>query len=266
MSVLAEICEKKLKHVAAREKKVPLAKIRELAKKAGPVRPFEEKIREFKADSQPALIAEIKKASPSAGVIRKMFDPATLARDYRAGGACCLSVLTDEPYFQGHDEFIAQVRDAVRLPVLRKDFILTPYQVYESRALGADCILLIMAAIDDEMASELYDIAGGLGMGVLLEVHDSDELHRAFALGGGMIGVNSRDLKTLKVDLETAMDLAKGMSGEYVTVAESGITSNADIEKLRAAGYSAFLVGESLMREDDVRLATRRLLGTEQAA
>jgi indole-3-glycerol phosphate synthase len=266
MSVLAEICEKKLKHVAVCEKKVPLAEIRQLAKKASPVRPFEERIREFKADKQPALIAEIKKASPSAGVIRKVFDPASLARDYHAGGACCLSVLTDEPYFQGRDEFIAQVRDAVRLPVLRKDFILTPYQVYESRALGADCILLIMAAIDDETASQLYDIAVGLGMDVLLEIHDSDELHRVLALGGGMIGVNSRDLKTLKVDLQTALDLAKGIAEDYVTVAESGITSNADLEKLRQAGYGAFLVGESLMREDDVRLATRRLLGLNQAA
>ncbi len=266
MSVLAEICEKKLKHVAAQEKKNPLAKIRELAKKAEPARRFEERIREFKADNQPALIAEIKKASPSAGVIRKVFDPAALARDYRAGGACCLSVLTDEPYFQGRDEFIAQVRGAVRLPVLRKDFILTPYQVYESRVLGADCILLIMAAIDDETASQLYDITVGLGMDVLLEVHDSDELHRAFALGGGMIGVNNRDLKTLKVDLQTALELAESIPEEYLMVAESGITSNADIEKLRKAGYGAFLVGEALMREDDVRLATRRLLGIEQAA
>lgn len=266
MSVLDEICEKKLKHVAAREKKVSLAEMKSRAKAAKPARGFEQKIREFVQDGHPALIAEIKKASPSAGVIRKMFDPATLARDYRAGGACCLSVLTDEPYFQGRDEFITQVRDAVRLPVLRKDFILTPYQMYESRALGADCVLLIMAAIDDEAASQFFDIAGLLKMDILFEVHDQKELERAAAFGAGMIGVNSRNLRTLEVDLDTALELAEVIPERYVKVAESGINSNTDLEKLRKAGYGAFLVGESLMREDDVRQATRRLLGIEQAA
>ena len=260
MSVLDEICAKKREHVAAREAAVPLAKIKKLAAQAGKPRGFEQRIREFNEDGQPALIAEIKKASPSAGVIRADFNPAKLARDYKSGGACCLSVLTDTPYFQGRDEFIKQVRESVTLPVLRKDFMLTPYQIYESRALGADCVLLIMAALDEETANYLYDVAGQLSMDVLIEVHDEEELGRALTLGSGMIGVNSRNLKTLEVDLKTALALAKEIPDDRVKVAESGINSPVDLQKLRKAGYGSFLVGESLMRQDNVTLATRQLL------
>ena len=261
MSVLDEICAKKREHVAAREAAMPLEQIKKLAVKAGRPRGFEQRIREFNEDGQLALIAEIKKASPSAGVIRADFNPAKLARDYKSGGACCLSVLTDTPYFQGHDDYIAQVRDAVSLPVLRKDFMLTPYQIYESRALGADCVLLIMAAVDEETANYIYDVAGQLSMDILIEVHDHKELMQALALGSGMIGVNSRNLKTLEVDLETTLALAKEIPDHLVKIAESGINTPADLQKLRKAGYGAFLVGESLMRQDDVTLAVRRLLG-----
>ena len=261
MSVLDEICEKKLKHVAAREKKVSLAEMKSRAKAAKPARGFEQKIREFVQDGHPALIAEIKKASPSAGVIRKMFDPATLARDYRAGGACCLSVLTDEPYFQGRDEFITQVRDAVRLPVLRKDFILTPYQMYESRALGADCVLLIMAAIDDEAASQFFDIAGLLKMDILFEVHDQKELERAAAFGAGMIGVNSRNLKTLEVDPGVFGRLAPQLPAHIVAVAESGITGVADVQRFVREGADVVLVGEALVRDGDPEAAVRAMTG-----
>jgi indole-3-glycerol phosphate synthase len=263
MSVLEEICAKKRGHVAAREAAVPLEKIKKLAAKAGRPRGFAQRIREFNEDGQAALIAEIKKASPSAGVIRADFNPAKLARDYKSGGACCLSVLTDAPYFQGRDDYIAQVRDAVSLPVLRKDFMLTPYQIYESRALGADCVLLIMAAVDEETANWLYDVAGQLNMDILIEVHDREELARALALGGGMIGVNSRNLKTLEVDLETTLALAKEIPDDMVKIAESGINTPADLQKLRKAGYGAFLVGESLMRQEDVTEAVRKLLKTD---
>jgi indole-3-glycerol phosphate synthase len=261
MSVLAEICAKKLEHVRAREAAIPLAEMKRRAQAAGPVRRFEERIREFNADGEAALITEIKKASPSAGVIRADFNPALLARAYKSGGACCLSVLTDTPYFQGRDDHLTMARAAVSLPILRKDFMVSPYQIYESRALGADCILLIVAALEEETLSRLYDLAGWLNMDVLLEVHDQKELERALAFGGGMIGVNNRDLKTLKVDLNTALALAEDIPESRVMVAESGIRTQEDIKKLRKAGYGAFLVGEILMRQDDVTLAVRQLLG-----
>ncbi len=208
----------------------------------------------------PALIAEVKKASPSKGVIREDFNAAEIAKAYENAGASCISVLTDKPFFQGSYEDLKNVRQSVSLPVLRKDFMLDEYQIYESRALGADCILLIMAALEDAQAKHLYELATELRMDVLVEVHDKEELQRTLKLNPEMIGVNSRNLKTLEVDIQTAHDLAALIPDHILKVAESGIGSNQDIKALQNSGYSAFLVGESLMREEDIEAATRNIL------
>jgi indole-3-glycerol phosphate synthase len=259
--VLAEICVEKRAHIArakaVRSEAALLARISE----ASPVRAFATALERHLAEGRYGLIAEIKKASPSAGLIRKDFDPRTLAGAYAAGGATCLSVLTDMPYFQGSDDDLIAAREAVRLPVLRKDFILDPYQVLESRSIGADCILLIMAALSDMEAAELAAAAVELGLDVLVEIHDGAELDRALRLPVRLIGINNRNLKTLETDLRTAETLAPEVPSDRIVVAESGIRRSEDLDRLAAAGARCFLVGETLMREPDVTAATRRLLG-----
>jgi indole-3-glycerol phosphate synthase len=259
--VLAEICAAKRAHIArakaVRSEAALLAGISE----APPVRPFAAALKRHLAEGRYGLIAEIKKASPSAGLIRKDFDPQKLATAYDAGGASCLSVLTDGPYFQGSDDDLIAAREAVRLPVLRKDFILDPYQILESRRIGADCILLIMAALSDAEAGELTAAAAELGLDVLAEIHDRAELDRALRLPVRLIGINNRNLKTLETDLRTAETLAPEVPSGRIVVAESGIRRAADLDRLAAAGARCFLVGETLMREPDVTEATRRLLG-----
>lgn len=229
------------------------------------VRPFLAALKDNPAqDDGPALIAEIKKASPSKGLIRVDFDPPSLARAYQAGGANCLSVLTDGPSFQGHDDFLIQARQATTLPCLRKDFLVDPWQVVESRALGADCILIILAMIDDGLASEIFAEARRLGMDALIETHDRDEMERACRLGGDLIGINNRSLRTFEVDLETTADLADHAPTTALLVAESGIASPADVDRVSQAGAQAILVGESLMRNANVEAATRSLLAPAQ--
>lgn len=207
------------------------------------------------------MIAEVKKASPSKGIIREDFDAVKIAQIYAVNGASCLSVLTDEPHFHGHDLYLAQIRAVVTLPLLRKDFMLEEYQLFESRALGADCILLIMAALDDSSARALYALATKLGMDTLFEVHDEEELDRALSLSPKMIGVNNRNLKTLDVDLGTGLNLAGSIPRDILCVAESGIADHETLMAFHAGGYHTFLVGESLMRSGDIGAATRALLG-----
>jgi indole-3-glycerol phosphate synthase len=259
--VLAEICAEKRAHVvrakAVRSEAALLAGVSE----APPVRPFAAALERHLAAGRYGLIAEIKKASPSAGLIRRDFDPRKLAAAYAAGGASCLSVLTDGPYFQGSDADLTAAREAVSLPILRKDFILDPYQVLESRSIGADCILLIMAALSDAAAGELAVAAAELGLDVLAEIHDGAELDRALRLPVRLIGINNRNLKTLETDLRTTETLAPEVPADRIAVAESGIRQPEDLDRLAAAGARCFLVGETLMREPDVEAATRRLLG-----
>lgn len=264
-NTLEKICADTLADLQRRQAATPLAAIEKLAAQASPPRGFLNALTSKANEGKPALIAEIKKASPSKGIIRADFDPPSLAQAYQSGGAACLSVLTDKPYFQGDDAYLKAARAAVSLPALRKDFMLDPYQIIESRALGADCILLIMAALSDSQAKELYDLATSLGMDALIEVHNEPEMTRALThLNPTMIGINSRNLKTLHVDLQVSFDLVKMIPHDTFKIAESGITSSADVESLMKAGFQGFLVGESLMRQPDVEAATRALLDTKQ--
>jgi len=257
MSVLDRIIAYKREEVATRQAAQPLAAIEAAAWAAPPPRAFRRALEQ----ATPALIAEIKKASPSKGLIRAEFDPAALARAYAAGGAACLSVLTDGPSFQGTEQYLIEARAACALPVLRKDFLIDPWQVFESRVLGADAILIIMAALDDATATELFEIAADVGMDALVEVHDERELERALELQPRLIGVNNRSLATFHTDLAITERLAVLTPPDCLLVSESGIFAHADIVRLQAAGARAFLVGESLMRQDDVEAATRALLG-----
>ena len=258
--VLAEICAEKRAHVARAKAALSEAALLAELTEAPPLRPFAAALERHLAEGRYRLIAEIKKASPSAGLIRSDFDPPKLARAYEEGGASCLSVLTDTPYFQGSDNDLSSARREVRLPVLRKDFILDPYQILESRRIGADCVLLIMAALSEATAAELAAAAAELGLDVLAEVHDGAELERALRLGVRLIGINNRNLKTLETDLGTTVRLAPQVPSDHIVVAESGIRRPEDLHRLATAGARCFLVGETLLREPDLTAATRRLL------
>ena len=256
-SILDEIVEHKRDEVAARRSVRPLAKVRCAAESAASTRPFEEAIKA----KDPAVIAEIKRASPSEGLIRADFDPAAIATSYEQAGAACLSVLTDERYFMGGDDHLAEARDAVGLPVLRKDFIVDPYQVYESRALGADCLLLIAAALDRGRLADLARLGGEVGLDVLVEVHDNDELDAALDVDARLVGINNRDLSTFATSLDTTIDLLDAIPDDVTVVAESGIHTRDDVRRLRDAGVRAFLVGTAFMREGDPGEALARLFG-----
>jgi len=257
--VLKKILATKREELAQASARVPLEELRARCADAGPIRDFIGAMRAKLSASEPAVIAEVKKASPSKGLLRANFDPAEITRSYEAGGAACLSVLTDVQYFQGNAEYLSMARAACRIPVLRKDFMIDPYQVYEARAMGADCILLIVAALEAQLMSELESLAHDLGMAVLVEVHDAAELSLALQLGTPMIGVNNRDLRTFDTRLETTLELLQHMPADRLLVTESGILARADVSRMREAGVHAFLVGEAFMRAQDPGKALRSL-------
>ena len=249
--ILKKIIHRKVEEVSARSACVPLDRLAAGLHEADPPRGFADALRAKIETGAPAVISEIKKASPSKGVLRPDFRPAEIAQSYARKGAACLSVLTDRDFFQGSDEDLKAARAACALPVIRKDFIVDPYQVYEARALGADCILLIAACLDDARLAELNALAGQLGLDVLVEVHDADELERALAVPGRLIGINNRNLRTFEVTLDTTLGLLGRVPSDRLLVTESGILIPEDVARMRASGVNAFLVGEAFMRADD---------------
>jgi len=249
--ILNRILARKAEEVAERRRRVPPERLAAQIAAASPVRGFVEAIEQKITAGQAAVIAEIKKASPSKGVLRADFRPAEIARSYEQGGATCLSVLTDIDFFQGSDDYLCAARAACQLPVLRKDFMIDPYQVHEARALGADCILLIVAALDDARMGELAGLAQHLGLDVLVEVHDAAELERALRLNTALVGINNRNLRTFETRLETTLELLASIPDDRIVVTESGIHSGTDVARMRAAGVHTFLVGEAFMKATD---------------
>jgi len=260
--ILKKVCDTKKNHVTQLKKETPLRELEQKLKMVRPTRDFYHALKQKAEQKQFALIAEIKKASPSHGLIRPDFNPRSHAKSYQAAGATCLSILTDTPYFQGKNDYLTQARSACELPVLRKDFMIDPYQVYESRSIGADCILIIMAALSNEQAQELETTAFELNMDVLIEVHDQPELERATThLQSKLVGVNNRNLKTLEIDIDTAIELKQHLPHDYTAISESGLKTNADLQKMAKNDIYCYLVGESLMRQKDLTKATQELLG-----
>lgn len=259
-TILDEICRRKREYVQACMQAVPLTALEDKIGARQAARDFEGALRAEVAVGRFGLIAEMKRVSPSAGAIRPDFDPEAIAREYAAAGAACLSVLTDQPYFKGRDRDVAAA-GAAGLPILRKDFMVDPYQVAEARAIGADCILIIMAAVTDAMALLLHEAAGRYGLQTLIEVHDEAEMERALALPGGMIGINNRNLKDLKTDLAVTGRLARRVPAGRLVVSESGLKGNDDLRAMAGHGVRCFLVGEHLLKEDDLAAATRAMLG-----
>jgi indole-3-glycerol phosphate synthase len=257
--ILDTILARKAEEIEQRSKVRSLESVRARAEAMPPTRGFVRAIHGKLDAGAPAVIAEVKKASPSKGLIRKDFDPAAIARSYETGGAACLSVLTDVDFFQGSNLYLGEARNACRLPVLRKDFTIDPYQVYEARMIGADCILLIVAALEDGPMIEMANLANALGMDVLVEVHGIDELERALQTDCELIGVNNRNLRTFEVSLDTTLELVQAVPPDRILVTESGIATPADVARMRGAGVGTFLVGESFMREPDPGAALQRL-------
>ncbi len=257
--ILKKILDRKVEEVAQRARAVSQAELAARCPEASAPRGFLSALQAKIAAGDAAVIAEVKKASPSKGVLREHFQPAEIARSYEQGGAACLSVLTDVDFFQGADEYLQQARAACALPVLRKDFVIDPYQVYEARVLGADCILLIVAALDDGRLRELATLAAELGMDALIEVHDAEELERALALAPPMVGINNRNLRTFETRLETTLDLLGRIPADTLVVTESGIHTEADVRLMREHSVNAFLVGEAFMRADEPGAQLRQL-------
>ncbi len=263
MSTKTDVLQKIVRHkqleIKQRSERDPFDVLQARVADMSPCRGFIESLQTSIVAGKDAVIAEIKKASPSKGVIRGDFQPVEIAQSYQRGGATCLSVLTDEEFFQGHDDYLQQVREVVTLPILRKDFILTPYQVYETRSLGADCLLLITAILDDQQLAELYHLASELGLDVLLEAHNEEELQRALTLQPRMIGINNRDLKTFTTSIDTTIKLRKQVPEDCIVITESGIQRKADVKHLREYDIHAFLVGEGLMKAEDPGQQLREL-------